>query len=237
MSEPGAGRVLVTGGSAGIGLGIARALRGRGHEVVITGRRSELLQRAAQQIGAHALCGDVTDDPEGLVRAAGPLQHLVNNAGHTVHAPVGQWSAEVFQRMFAVHVTAPALLAQAFAAQADGPGCIVNIASTLAQRPAPGATPYGAAKAGMVALTRQLALELAPRGLRAVAVLPGVVPTAMTREASPDSRVHLDRLTALHPLGRLGTVEDVADMVLAMLDATWVTGVALPVDGGLLIRE
>ena len=237
MSGPAAGRVLVTGGSAGIGFGIARALRDQGHQVVITGRRHEVLQRAADELGAQALCGDVCDDPEALISEAGPLQHLVNNAGHTVHAPVGQWSAEVFQRMFAVHVTAPALLAQAFAAQAQGPGCIVNIASTLAERPAPGAAPYGAAKAGMVALTRQLALELAPRGLRAVAVLPGVVPTAMTRQASPDAQVHLDRLTALHPVGRLGTVEDVADMVLALLGASWVTGVALPVDGGLLIRE
>lgn len=227
-------RVLVTGGGTGIGLGIARALIAEGHTVIITGRRADVLREAAEQVGAIALVADVTEDPAGLIAAAGPLDHLVNNAGHFVYQPVGQLSAEAFASLHAVHVIAPALLSQAFAAQARGPGSIVNIASTLAERPAPGATPYAVAKAGMVALTRQLALELAPQQIRANALLPGLVTTPMTET---DDRVRQAHMLALHPLGRLGRPQDLGEAAAWLLRASWVTGAVIPVDGGLLSRE
>lgn len=233
------GRVLVTGGGTGIGRGIAAALVAAGYAVVVNGRRRAPLLAVAEALGATPLVGDVTADPAGLVAAAGPLSHLVNNAGHHVHAPLGGWTAQHFASLYAVHVTAPALLSQAFAAQAGRGASVVNVASTLAERPAPGAGPYGAAKAGMVALTRQLALELAGRGIRANAVLPGVVPTAMTADARGEAsgEARQARLLGLHPLGRLGAPADVARAVVWLVESDWVTGAAVPVDGGLLVRE
>ena len=223
-------RVLVTGGGSGIGLGITRALRARGHEVVITGRRADVLAQAAASLGAIPLPGDVTADPEGIIATAGPLDHLVSNAGTYAFAPVGAWTAEALEAQHRVHVVALALLSQAFAAQAQGPGSVVVVSSTLAERPAPGAGPYAAAKAAQLALVRQLALELAPRQLRANAILPGVVPTDMTAGRA-------EALVGLHPLGRLGQPADVGEAVAWLLEASWVTGACVPVDGGLLIRE
>ncbi len=230
-------RVLITGGGTGIGRGIAEAAVAAGHEVVITGRRPGPLAATAAALGCAWVAGDVTAEPERIVAEAGPLDHLVNNAGRYVHAPLGRWTAADWAAMFALHATAPALLAQAFAAQNTDGGAIVNIGSTLSERPVAGAGPYAAAKAAMVGLTRALAVELAPRRIRANCLLPGVVHTEMT--AAPrdgdDPAARLAALEALHPIGRLGTPADVGAAVCWLLGATWVTGTALPVDGGLVL--
>lgn len=208
-------RVLVTGGGTGIGAAIADRLQREGHEPIVCGRRP--IQRPG------ALVWDVTCDPEGLIEAAGPLDALVNNAGHAEHRSVQDWDEAVWTEHFRVHVLAPALLSRAFA-RGRQTGSIVNIASTLADRPVAGTAPYAAAKAGLVAQTRALALELAPR-VRVNALLVGCVRTAMTQDRQ-------EALGALHPLG-LGEPSDVADAVMWLLGARWVTGAALPVDGGL----
>ncbi len=208
-------RVLITGAGTGIGAAVADALEEDGHEVVVCGRRP--IDRPG------ALSWDVTQDPDGLVAAAGPLDALVNNAGHAEHRPVEQWTEDLWESHFRVHVLAPALLSRAFAAQGR-PGCIVNICSTLAVRPARGTGPYAAAKAALLSQTRTLALELAPR-VRVNALLVGGVRSDMTagREAE---------LEGLHPLG-LGQPADVADAVNWLLKARWVTGAGIAVDGGL----
>ncbi len=221
-------RVLVTGGGTGIGRAVAAALIAAGHEAVIAGRREAVLRAAAEALGAAVAVGDVAEDPEALLRAAGAVDGLVNSAGLARHAPVGQWTAAAWDRHYAVHVRGPALLSQAFAEALEGPGAIVNVASTLGLRPAAGTAAYAASKAALLSLTRSLALELAGRQIRVNAVLPGVVPTAMTAG-------RLDALRPLHPMGRLGTPEEVADAVRWLLEAPWVTGAALAVDGGLLI--
>jgi len=223
-------RALVTGGGTGIGRAIAQKLRDKGLEVVIVGRRADVLRATAAELGAVALVADIVSEPERVIAEAGPLQVLVNNAGHQVAAPIGQWTAADLAGLYAVHTIAPALLAQAFAAQCEGPGQIIHIASTLAVRPAPATAGYAAAKAGMLALSRALALELAPQQITANALLPGVVPTEMTSGRA-------EALLHLHPLGRLGNGTDVADAVCWLIDAPWVTGAAIPVDGGLLVRE
>jgi NAD(P)-dependent dehydrogenase (short-subunit alcohol dehydrogenase family) len=235
------GRALVTGGGSGLGLGIAEVLRARGYDVVLTGRREAPLRAAAERLGAEALVADITDDPAGLIAQAtlgGPLTHLVHNAGHYEHLPIGDWTAEAWDRLLRVHLVAPALLTRAFAAQARGPGAIVHIGSTLSERPIPGSGPYAAAKAGALGLVRALAVELAPQGIRANAILPGVVLTEMTAaprgdEADPAAR--LDAVARAHLAGRLGTPTELGEAVAFLLEAPWITGAALPVDGGLLL--
>lgn len=231
-------RVLVTGGATGIGLGIAAALVGAGYKVVITGRRPDVLREAARRIGATAMPWDVTRDPETLLTIASPIHHLVNNAGHYEHAGVDEWTAEHFRAMYEVHVVAPAMLTRALAMEpTEGERCVVNIGSTLATRGIVGAAAYAAAKAAQVSLTQSLARELGPRGVRVNAVLPGVLPTDMTRAPrmgdDPDAR--LEALRGLHPLGRLGTPADVAEAVLWLMRSPWVTGSVLTVDGGLSV--
>lgn len=229
-------RVLVTGGGTGLGLAIARRLTAEGFEVLIAGRRQQPLEEAAAAHGLIPMVADITREPEALIERAAPLLHLVNNAGHHEPAEVGAWEAESFRRLYEVHVIAPAMLAQAWAAQAPAGGCAIQLSSTLATRPAPSSAAYSAAKSAQLALTQSLALELAPRGLRANALLPGVVPTAMTTAPRGDmtGQEFLNAVSELHPLG-LGRPEDVADAVAFLLQARWITGVALPVDGGLLM--
>ncbi len=220
-------RTLITGAGSGLGRAIARELASAGHELVLAGRREPPLRALAAELGAEVLVGDITRDPAALVEAAGPLAHLVNNAGHGHLASVDAWTAEDLRALLEVHVVAPALLARAWAAQAPQGGSVLNISSTLARRSAPGLGLYASAKAALSSLTRTLALELAPR-LRANALLVGVVPTEMTRGRD------LDALAALHPLG-LGAPEDVARAARSLIEAPWITGVELPVDGGLLL--
>ncbi len=222
-------RALVTGGASGIGRAVAQALVHEGVETVIVGRRESTLG-IAHDIGAIGLVGDVTVDPADIIRRAGPLTFLINNAGHSLHQPVGRFRAADFAALHAVHVTAPALLSQAFAAQQPAhknTRAIVNVSPTLAQQSVIGTAAYAAAKAGQIALTRILAAELAPL-IRVNAILPGVVQTAMTESHD------LEYLERIHPLG-LGQPEQVAAAVLYLLRSSWLTGVALPVDGGLLL--
>ena len=208
-------RVLVTGGGSGIGRAIADALVEGGNEVVVCGRRP--IDRPG------SLVWDVTSDPQGLIAAAGPLDALVNNAGFAEHAPCGSWDEAIWSRHYAVHVVAPALLSQAFAAQGR-PGSILNISSTLANRAARGTGPYAAAKAALLSQTRTLALELAPR-IRVNALLVGGVDTAMVEGRQ-------QALSKLHPLG-LGAPKDVGGAAAFVLSAPWMTGAAVAIDGGL----
>ena len=230
-------RVLVTGGGTGLGLAIATALVDAGSEVFICGRRRQILEKAALISGAKPLSGDITGPPDGLLKATGPIDGLVHNAGSYIHSELGDWRGRSWEDMFAVHVRGPAILSQAFAAQCDGPGSIVAISSTLGARPAAGAAAYSAAKAGMLSLIRSLAIELAPVGIRANAILAGVVPTDMTStpRGEASSEEQLEALRRLHPLGRLGKPEEIAQAVLGLMGNPWVSGAELAVDGGLLV--
>ena len=210
------GRALVTGGGSGIGLGIARALRAAGHDVVVVGRRESVLEASGFEYR-------VADVFEGLDLAG--IDHLVNCAGHLEVATVVDWDADAWRRLYEVHVVAPAMLARQLA---DGrEGTVTNIASTLAVRTDVGLGAYSAAKAAMVSMTMSLAIELAPR-VRANVVLPGVVKTAMTGERADD-------LVGLHPLGRLGRPDDIGQGVAYLIGNSQVTGEVLRIDGGLLL--
>jgi pteridine reductase len=235
------GRVaLVTGGAVRVGLEIARALADAGADVAIGYRRSGDAARAAVRdlqargVRAVALRADLARPREAraLVGAAakrlGRLDVLVNNAALFVRTPVETTSPAQFDRLLAVNLRAPFVCSQA-AARAMGRrgGRIINIADVGAVRPWPGYVPYGISKAGIVMLTRGLAVALAPR-IQVNAVAPGVV---LLPEGFPRERGR--RLAARIPMGRHGSPHDVAQAVVFFATCSdYVTGQVLFVDGG-----
>ena len=231
-------RILVTGGGTGIGLAIVGALIERGSQVVAVGRRPEPLKEA-EALGAETARWDVTQNPNGLLKKIGSVDGLVLNAGQFQFARCEDWNADHWRQIMQVNVEAPALLAHSFLAQCTGAGAIVSIASTLAQRPAPGTGAYAASKAALLAMTKNIALECAPRQIRANAILPGVVMTAMTRPKRGDHSAseREKAIQQLHPLGRTGETAEVAQATLTALGNPWMTGSEIVIDGGLLVRE
>jgi NAD(P)-dependent dehydrogenase (short-subunit alcohol dehydrogenase family) len=241
------GRVaVVTGGSRGIGRGIALRLAQRGARVLISARRPEGLDVAAAEIAAAAPAGEVVAvaahaaDEEAAARCLavaverwGRLDVLVNNAGtnphfgRTVDVDRGRWD-----KIVEVNLWAPlrwTQLALAAGLGRTGDGSVVNVSSNLAAAPGGPSGVYGMSKAALDYLTRQLAVELGPR-VRVNAIAPGVVDTAM-------ARVLVERgaeLSGRWPLARFGTPADVADVAefLASSASSWMTGQVVTVDGG-----
>jgi NAD(P)-dependent dehydrogenase (short-subunit alcohol dehydrogenase family) len=163
---------------------------------------------------------------------------LVNNAGIELDLPCAELSADAFDRVQAVNLRAPLLVSQALAPlfPAIG-GAIVNISPIHASHTFANAIPYACSKAGLLALTRNLALELAPRKIRVNAICPGYIDTPMWDEwllMAPNPEALAIQTAALHPLGRRGVPADVA--FLASFQAAWITGTHLVVDGGLTIN-
>lgn len=231
-------RVVVTGGGSGIGAAIARAVMAGGGRVAVVGRRSDPLAHfVAQHPGAVALPCDVADPAartDLLARARdalGGLDGFVHSAGLVVHERFGQVSEPALRDQLEVNLVAPLRLAEQALTLLDAGGAMLFITSTLAARPVATSAVYSAAKAGLSSLVRTIAPVAAARRIRVNAVAPGVVDTDMIT-----GRNH-DALRALHPLGRLGRPEDVAAAAIHLLQAEWITGTELVVDGGLLTRD
>jgi len=241
--------VLVTGGGSGIGRAIAFRLAAEGASIVVTGRRSEPLASLVADVESRGGCavaitGDVTSEKDAerfvtkAVDAFGRLDVLVNNAGavrrgRLLHeTPAEVWDTLVSVNLSGVYLVTRAALAAMLPRTGDRN--IVNVASALAHSPAPGVAAYVAAKGGVVALTRSLAVEYGNKGIRANCVCPGLVPTSITYVDRPNFDELREGYEALYPLGRLGAPNDIAAAVayLASADAAWVTGVVLDVDGG-----
>ena len=252
------GRVIVTGATRGIGRATVDAILERGGRVVAIARDADALESLAQSAAGRvrALPSDLeqveqlTELAERAVDAFGGVDGLVNCAGVARYEAVGAIMPASVEAQLRVNFVAPLLLSQAVSRHMqEGGGAIVNVSSTLSERVAQFTTVYAATKAALNTLTKGLALELAPQGIRVNAVLPGAVDTDMLRaprlrpgESLSDEELtqrvesQLDALRALHPLGRLGTPAEVADAILGALDHAWQTGSLITIDGGLSIR-
>jgi NAD(P)-dependent dehydrogenase (short-subunit alcohol dehydrogenase family) len=240
---PFAGKVVVvTGGARGIGDAIAVAFVEHGATVVALDRDAPSVPR----VGVRHVAADVTDEASVAaafadVRSAeGAPDVLVNNAGVQRVGKVGEISFADWNAVVSTHLTGMFLCStQAIPAMvARGSGAIVSIASTAGLVGIPGRGPYCAAKAAMLGLTRAMALEVAPAGVRVNAVAPGYTRTAFIQQALDDGSQREDWLLERVPLGRLATPADIARVVryLASDDAAYVTGQVVVADGGWTVQ-
>ncbi|MET9442213.1 SDR family oxidoreductase [Streptomyces sp. NPDC006610] len=246
MTELSGKAALVTGGSRGIGYGVAEALIARGDRVCITGRNEDALKEAVERLGADRAIGvagkahDLDHQAvavERTMEAFGRVDYLVNNAGtNPVFGPIADLDLDVARKVFETNVISALGFAQKtwHAWQKDNGGAIVNIASVAGLAPSPFIGAYGVSKAAMINLTVQLAHEFAPR-VRVNAIAPAVVKTRFA-EALYEGREA--EAAAAYPLARLGVPSDIggAAAFLTSEQADWITGQTLVVDGGIFLN-
>ena len=229
--------VLITGGSRGIGAAAVRLFSARGERVWFLYEKNDAAAQAVSaETGATGLRCDVADPAQvaSTLAALPAIDLLINNAGIAHYGLINQITPEQWRRIFAVHVDGAfhcirAVLPGMLQKQS---GCILNVASMWGQVGASCEVAYSAAKGALLAMTKALAQELGPSGIRVNAVAPGVIQTDMCAEIAPEI---LEELRMQTPIERLGRPEDVAQAMAYLADASFVTGQVLPVNGGFVI--
>jgi 3-oxoacyl-[acyl-carrier protein] reductase len=243
-------KAIVTGGSRGIGRGIAIALAKQGADVAVNYRsNAEEAEKVVSEIkkmkrNAFAIQADVSDSNEvarmfdAVKRKWGKLDILVNNAGMLSYAPFEELKEEDWDKVIAVNLKGQFLCGQQAARMMKKGGRIVNIASIASGGVGigfPNITHYTSSKAGVVGLTENMALELGPKGINVNAIAPGVIETDMTKDMLKDKKAMAGTLMRI-PKRRVGQPEDIgaAAAFLASDEADYITGIVLYVDGGWL---
>lgn len=241
---------VVTGAGSGIGRAIAIGHARAGADIALLGRRAHLLEETRDAIvgaGGRAIVLpiDVTDG-EALTTAVdtvltdfGRIDHLVNAAGTTNRGPTSDVTRDAWEEVLTTNLTGTFLACQAFGSHLlrQRQGSILNIASLASVLAAPGRTAYGASKAGVAQLTRQLAVEWADRGVRVNCLMPGFIRTPMLDSLLASGRVDAHALLERTPMGRFGETDEVVgpSVFLAGPWATFITGASIVIDGGLSI--
>ena len=243
-------RALVYGGGTGLGHACARAMLESGARVFITGRRREKLEETARDLGGRGsigfLEGDFTKESnvarvtEAAVAFLGGLDSLVVSAGRSAIGSILEASLDQFEEILNVNLTGPFLAVRAAAPHlvAAAPSSVILIASVVATTPMKERVAYCTSKAGIIGMTRAIALDLADKRVRVNAISPSLVLTELSREIlsrERDPAATLARREAQHPLGRLGKPEEIgaAAVYLASEAGAWMTGQNLIIDGGL----
>jgi NAD(P)-dependent dehydrogenase (short-subunit alcohol dehydrogenase family) len=236
---------IVTGGGSGIGLSIAQKLVQHHIHTIIVGRDEQKLQTAQKQLGM--LCEYISCDlsdlnaipqlVEQIISKHGQIDILVNNAGINLKKDFTEVSNEDFQRIIQTNVTAVFVLSREVVKHMLDKGrqtSIINISSMASQYGIPKVIAYTASKSAIEGMTRAMATELSPKGIRVNCIAPGFIATEMSARALNDDPERKEKVLSRTPAGKLGEPSDIAEAVhfLASDAAKYITGVVLPVDGG-----
>lgn len=238
---------VVTGGNGGIGLGMARGLASAGARIVVAARNLEKSQAAVNDLeqrgtSSFAVRVDVTDEASIAAMVAATLERygrldiLVNNAGINIRGPANDLSLDDWHKVIETNLTSAFLCAKAVhpVMKQNGGGKVINIGSMLSLFGATFAPAYGASKGGIVQLTKSLACAWARDNIQANAVLPGWIDTDLTRQGRKEVKGLHEYVLGRTPVRRWGTIDDLAGVAvfLASPASDFITGVAIPVDGG-----
>ncbi|MBX2971122.1 MAG: SDR family oxidoreductase [Cyclobacteriaceae bacterium] len=235
---------IVTGGSSGIGFAIARKLACQNIHTIIIGRDEQRLNEAANLLGENgqAISFDITNlnsIPElvnRIIQEHGQVDILVNNAGINLKKSALEVTDQEFQQILLTNLTSVFALTREVAKSMveKKSGSIINISSMAAQYGLPGVVAYAASKTAIEGMTRTLAVELSPHGVRVNCIAPGFIATKMSATALNSDPERKQKVLSRTPMGRLGNPDDVANAAyfLASDDSTFITGTVVPVDGG-----
>jgi len=235
---------VITGGGSGIGLAIAQKFVEQNITTVIIGRDQQKLNCAKEKLGALCvpLCFDLTNLneipalTENLIRQFDHIDILVNNAGVNLKKDFTEVSDEEFQRILLTNVTAAFVLSREVVKKMvrKKHGCIINISSMAAHYGLPKVIAYTASKSAIEGMTKAMAVELAPKGIRVNCIAPGFITTAMSSLALDNDTERKQKALSRTPMGKLGEPADIGEAALFLASdaAKYITGVVLPVDGG-----
>ena len=235
---------IVTGGGSGIGLAIAEKFTSNGIDTIIVGRDEEKLRKAKAQLGDHCYpmscdVSDLSSIPglvERIIKQFGQIDILVNNAGINMKKDFTEVTDEEFQSIITTNLCSVFAMSREVVKEMlkKGNGSIINISSMAAQYGLPRVIAYSASKTAIDGMTRAMAVELSPKGIRINAIAPGFIETDMTAKALNSDPERKQKVFARTPMGYMGKPADIGEAALFLAsDASkYITGVVLPVDGG-----
>jgi NAD(P)-dependent dehydrogenase (short-subunit alcohol dehydrogenase family) len=235
---------IVTGGGSGIGLAITEKFIAEKIQTIIIGRDKNKLSAAKKKLGAlcHPIAFDLTDVEnipslvKEIIKQFGRIDILVNNAGINMKKEFTDVTNQDFQQILLTNVTAVFALSREVVKhmEKNKSGSIINISSMASQYGIPKVIAYTASKSAIEGMTRAMAVELSPKGIRVNCIAPGFIATDMSSKALNDDKERKQKVMSRTPMGYMGDPADIANaaMYLANGEAKYITGVVLPVDGG-----